>query len=81
VSEISSEQNAHYDAEKSFWMKFVNILELARLDERMLALGGRADRTPTQDDSIRESSSSLTPCPLVGETRSLLLDNNGSRHL
>jgi hypothetical protein len=40
VSEISSEQNVHYDAEKSFWMKFVNILELARLDERMLALGG-----------------------------------------
>ena len=40
VFEISSEQNAHYDAEKSFWMKFVNILELARLNERMLALGG-----------------------------------------
>jgi hypothetical protein len=80
VSEISSEQNTHYDAEKSFWMKFANILELARLDERMLALGGRADRTPTRDDSIRESSSSLTPCPLVGETRNVLLDNNGSRH-
>ncbi len=30
------------------------------------SLGG-TDRSPTRSDSIRESSSSLTPCPLLGE--------------
>ena len=34
--------------------------------EAKKSLGG-TDRSPTRSDSIRESSSSLTPCPLLGE--------------